>query len=176
MVKSDDIGHVAKIDSQLHSALVALCKYDALSHVRNGEENSGLDAWRKLCTAYVPVDPQSNLKLLQSVLHPTRCQKVEHLMSGIELGENVQRMYSKTWRRTVARSLEIKLENDLPTYSKRPFKLAYDALADMKRPGQKMKLASTRSQNREETRRVLTDSTSIRSAEENMASSRIGRS
>ena len=70
---------------QPHEALVALVKDDSLKLTKNfGNEGSGLEAWRKLTCVYDPVDPLSNMRLLQKVQNTTQCTVTDNLLASLE--------------------------------------------------------------------------------------------
>lgn len=94
-VKSVGIKDIDKIDRQLHSALVALCRDDSLKTIKNATNQSGLEAWRRLTRAYDPLDPQTNWSMLQSLTHDLRQFPLEDLMSSIESWEKRLKEYQE---------------------------------------------------------------------------------
>ena len=82
----------ARRNSQLKAALVALCRDDPLKVVKNSESGSGLDSWRRLTKAYDPIDPHSNLNMLQKLLAPEPVV-LGSVMSSIETWEKMYKEY-----------------------------------------------------------------------------------
>jgi len=63
---------ILAFDRQLHVLLASLVDQasEAFHLVKGAEQDSGVDAWRRLVKRYDPSHPQANMVLLKRVLHP----------------------------------------------------------------------------------------------------------
>ena len=82
------------LSKQLHVSLVALCRDESLSMVKNAckGDSMGLDAWRRLSKEYDPVNAMSNRRLLRKLTHPEQAS-LENLRKHIEEWEHSLREY-----------------------------------------------------------------------------------
>ena len=85
---------LAPLSRQLHVSLTALCKDESLSMVKNALKGDcmGLDAWRRLCKEYDPVNALSNRRLLRKLTHPQQVS-LDNLRKTIEEWESNYREY-----------------------------------------------------------------------------------
>ena len=89
---------------QLHVSLTALCRDDALSLVKNSEKGPamGLDAWRRLCKEFDPVNATSNRKLLRRLTHPPQASldTLRRFLEEWEADLRESTGQAETWRTT----------------------------------------------------------------------------
>ena len=85
----------ARVNRQLHTALVSLTKGETLSILRNSLAQSGLDGWRRLSREYEPQTAQSNYHLLAKVLRPTKAKDLSSLRGAIETWERLYTQYQE---------------------------------------------------------------------------------
>ena len=62
-------------------------------HKNSRLEGSGLETWHKLQLAYDPIDPLTNLRLLQQLQDPAQCTSMDMLLSAIESWELLLKEY-----------------------------------------------------------------------------------
>lgn len=85
----------ARVNRQLHTALVSLTKGETLSILRNSLAQSGLDGWRRLSREYEPQTAQSNYHLLAKVLRPAKAKDLSSLRGAIETWERLYTQYQE---------------------------------------------------------------------------------
>ena len=72
--------------------------------VKNSEEGSGLDSWRRLCKEYDPVTAPSKLRLLRQLLHPKPVPQLRNLVQAIEGWERQLKEYIERSKEPVSDS------------------------------------------------------------------------
>ena len=87
---------ILDVSKQLDVALSSMCRDGALSIVKNAlkGESKGLDAWRRLCKEYDPINAMSNRRLLRKIVQPQQ-QSLDNLRQAIEEWENDLREYTE---------------------------------------------------------------------------------
>ena len=95
--------NVQKISDQLFVTLSSLMPVssECISIVKNSTKNVGLDAWRRLCKRYDPNNPQVNMHLLKTILHPTKVS-LHQLQMNIESWEERYRVYTEKTKESLS--------------------------------------------------------------------------
>ena len=85
-----------KLSEQIFVTLSSLMPVnsESMGIVRNSVKGVALDAWRRLCRRYDPNNPQVNMKILKTVLHPTQVGFAQ-LHLHIETWEERYRVYKE---------------------------------------------------------------------------------
>ena len=82
----EDWPELGKLTSQMHVALVSLCKDESLTVVKNSCTGMGLDGWRRLNKEYEPNNPATNLGLLRKLIQP-KLQPFDNSRTALETWE-----------------------------------------------------------------------------------------
>ena len=87
------VQHLEFVLQQMHTALMALTRYEPNDLVANSRKNP-LDAWRRLQKRYDPTIGGRTRNLLRTIISPGRCSLLE-LQAGIERWESCVSRYEK---------------------------------------------------------------------------------
>ena len=87
------VQHLEFVLQQMHTALMALTRYEPNDLVANSRKNP-LEAWRRLQKRYDPTIGGRTRNLLRTIISPGRCSLLE-LQAGIERWESCVSRYEK---------------------------------------------------------------------------------